>query len=272
MPRKFELILYATVILAVIFRYSSSPEDTNGNEGGGIRSTLPSGQGGLPTDLADSVVVQIDKRGQSGVGTAFAVSDGGSYVTARHVVEGCNDVSLLLAGNEYGLRAVSRAMNRDFSLLQTETLKGEPFELSERRPKRGETGFMMGFPQGKPADVQAVAIGRTEMRTQGRYRAKEPVVAWVERERTPRFRGALGGISGGPVFDGEGRIVGTVVAGAPRRGRVYTTDPRVFREANLLGGRPTTFNRDTITEKNYADIGAKYRRTARIAQVYCRVT
>lgn len=272
MPRKLEFLLYATVILAVIFRYSAGLDDASDRMGVGIRSTVPSGPGGLPTDLAESVVVQIDKRGQSGVGTAFAVSNGGSYVTARHVVEGCSDVSLLLAGNEYGLRTVSRAMNRDFSLLQTETLKGEPFELSERRPKRGETGFMMGFPQGKPADVQAVAIGRTEMRTQGRYRAKEPVVAWVERERIPGFRGALGGISGGPVFDSEGRIVGTVVAGAPRRGRVYTTDPRVFREANLLGDRPETFDRDIITATNYANIGTKYRRTARIAQVYCRVT
>lgn len=270
MPRKLEYFLYAAVILTVIFRYSGAPEGGS-DIGSGIRSTIPP-KGGLPSDLAQSVVVQIDKRSQSGVGTAFSVEGDGTYVTARHVVEGCHNVSLVVDGRQYGLQSVSRTMNRDFSILKAESLKGAPFELSSRRPKRGEAGFMMGYPQGNPADVQAVAIGRTEMRTQGRYRAKEPVVAWVERERKPGFRGALGGISGGPVFDENGLIVGTVVAGAPRRGRVYTTDPKVFSETNLLNSGTADIPSDQITPQNYSDIGDRYRSRARIAQVYCRVT
>ncbi len=273
--RRFEFILYAIAILYFIGRYAG--EDVGPRRGHGIvpkpdaAIVLPDGAR-LPRDISSSVVVDIDQKSKASVGTAFAVDADGTFVSARHVIEGCDAISLI----EDGRRAIpvqlyAKANNRDFAILKSGSVKPKPFELSLEAPRRGDDGFMMGYPQGEPADVRATVIGKTVMRSRGRYSARERVIAWVERERRPGFSGSLGGISGGPVFDGEGRIIGTVVAGAPRRGRVYTTAPRVFAEAGLVPQSGVVAASESITPANFDEKADAYRSSLRIAQVYCSV-
>jgi len=277
MRRKIEFALYFIAILFFIVRYA--------NEGGEDRSSrAPANQppavllpddASLPRDEGD-VLVELDPTVHSGVGTAFSVDNKGTYVTARHVIDGCTEV--FFVRTQGGLEKVASSAsrrNRDFAIIKAIRSTDFHLKLSSREMRRGSDGFMMGFPQGNPADVRATVIGHTEMRSSGRYRMREPVIAWVERERLPGFGGSLGGISGGPVFDGDGNVVGTVVAGAPRRGRVYTTHPRVFGETGLLkastqGRTPTLSN--GITAENYHSIGKTLRASGAIRQVYCRVS
>ena len=276
MKRGFEFILYAALILFFLVRYSNIETDTPRRP---MPSRTPQGaaillpeSAALPRDISSTVVVDVENTRQNSVGTAFAVDGSGTYVSARHVVEGCSRVSLINAQSRVATTLISKANNRDFAVLSAVSLKSEPFNLSLKAPRRGEDGFMMGFPQGAPADVRATVIGSTVMRSQGRYSARERVVAWVERERRPKFGGSLGGISGGPVLDEQGRIVGTVVAGAPRRGRVYTTNPIVFSEAGLVTSATESLPASTrLTKENFDQEAAKYRRQMRIAQVYCEV-
>lgn len=277
MKRGFEFILYAAIILFFVARYSNMDSDTPRRPMPGQIPTeaavlLPD-SAVLPSDLSSTVIVEVERTSQNSVGTAFAVDGAGTYVSARHVIEGCSRVSLINVNRRVPTRLVSKATNRDFAVLHVESLKPEPFSLSLKVPRRGEDGFMMGYPQGAPADVRATVIGSTVMRSQGRYSAREQVVAWVERERRPSFGGSLGGISGGPVLDSSGRIVGTVVAGAPRRGRVYTTNPRVFLEAGLVEPSEADLSpsKTHLTPQNFDREAAKYRRQMRIAQVYCEV-
>ena len=277
MRRKIEFALYFIAILFFIIRYA----DEGGED---RRSRAPANQppavllpddASLPRDEGD-VLVELDPTVHSGVGTAFSVDNEGTYVTARHVIDGCSDV--FFVHSQGGLEKVASyaaQRNRDFAIIKAIRSTDFHLQLSSREMRRGNDGFMMGFPQGNPADVRATVIGHTEMRSSGRYRMREPVIAWVERERLPGFGGSLGGISGGPVFDGAGNVVGTVVAGAPRRGRVYTTHPRVFGETGLLkaseqGRTPTLSN--GITAENYHSIGKTLRTSGAIRQVYCRVS
>ena len=238
MRRTFEFAFYTVFILFFILRYASGdsvaprrPIAENPSPGPAV--ILPRGAA-LPRDVSSTVVVDVDEKTGASVGTAFSVDNAGTYVSARHVVEGCDRLALIRGRRVLSARLLAKASNRDFAILKADDVSAAPFELSLDVPVRGDDGFMMGYPQGVPADVHATVIGATVMRSKGRYNTRERVVAWVERERRPGFSGSLGGISGGPVLDARGRIVGTIVAGAPRRGRVYTTNPQVFAEAGLV--------------------------------------
>ncbi len=277
MKRRFEFILYAAVILFFLVRYTNVDSDIPRRP---IPDRIPADaaillpeNARLPSDISPTVIVDVARTSQNSVGTAFAVDANGTYVSARHVVEGCSTVSLINAGRRVAARLVAKATNRDFAILKVDSLTPEPFALSVDVPRRGDDGFMMGYPQGSAADVHATVIGSTVMRSKGRYNARERVVAWVERERRPQFGGSLGGISGGPVLDGQGRIVGTVVAGAPRRGRVYTTNPAVFSEVGLVtAATPAPTSSTQLTKGNFDKAATRFRRQMRIAQVYCEVS
>jgi len=281
--RKLEFGLYLAVLLFFIVRYANVDLDEDRRRGG------PPGRPPVaaPKDPAvflpdnallprqeGDVLVELEREVHNSVGTAFAVDGAGTYVTARHVIDGCGKVYFVLARG--GLVEVASAVsegNRDFAILRVKQNNAFHLILSGHEMGRGTEGFMMGFPQGDPADVRATVIGTTEMRSTGRYRAREPVIAWVERERRPGFGGSLGGISGGPVFDSNGNVVGTVVAGAPRRGRVYTTHPKVFAETGLLSGSKegrTPILRSGISPGNFDSIGKSLRASGAIRQVYCQ--
>ncbi|WP_262692423.1 S1 family peptidase [Kordiimonas aestuarii] len=279
MRRGREILLYIVIIVAVIFRYAADGGD-------GPRRPAPDlprvdeapilvpDDSPLPGNDGRGVTVELDREVKSGVGTAFAVDGEGTFITARHVVDGCGKVYLVRGPRQLEpvVSAVSET-SRDFAVLRARGLKPDYVSLSRTSPKRGDDGYMMGFPQGKAADVRATVIGTTEMRSVGRYSMREPVLAWVERERRPTFGGSLGGISGGPVFDAEGYVVGTVVAGAPRRGRVYTTHPRVFADAGFLRdmnrGDAGHALRGGVTRDDFDGKGKALRAGRTIAQVYC---
>lgn len=275
MRRRFEFFFYAIFILYFIVRYAGEGDAGPRRPAPDIRLpersvALPDGAS-LPRDISSTVVVEIDQKRQASVGTAFAVDDAGTYVSARHVIEGCDAIALIRSNYAVPTQLIAKASNRDFAILRSADLQVVPFELSLDAPRRGDDGYMMGFPQGSPADVRATVIGATVMKSRGRYATRERVIAWVERERRPGFSGSLGGISGGPVFDGNGRIVGTVVAGAPRRGRVYTTNPEVFAEAGLAPQSSSRSVRTNLTAENFDERADRFRADLRIAQVYCAV-
>ena len=276
MKRRFEFILYAAVIIFFLVRYTNVdghiPRRPVPDRIPQEAAVLLPDNALLPSDISATVLVDVERSGKNSVGTAFAVDGSGTYVSARHVVEGCTTVSLISAGRKVATRLVAKSTNRDFAVLKVDRLTPTPFALSLEVPRRGDDGFMMGYPQGVAADVRATVIGSTVMRSKGRYNARERVVAWVERERRPNFGGSLGGISGGPVLDSQGRIVGTVVAGAPRRGRVYTTNPAVFSEAGLVTiSTPVPAGTAQLTRSNFDKEAMRFRSQMRIAQVYCEV-
>lgn len=274
MRRSLEYLLYAAAILFFIVRYANvdveSPRRAAPKPPPGPSVRLPD-YAGLPRDISSTVVVDIEQKRQASVGTAFAVDNEGTYVSARHVIQDCDAIALIRDRQAIPTQLQAVANNRDFAILKTDQVRVRPFELTTEAPTRGDDGFMMGYPQGVPADVRATVIGETVMKSRGRYNTRERVIAWVERERRPRFSGSLGGISGGPVLDADGRIVGTVVAGAPRRGRVYTTNPQVFAEAALVATASETARKDNISNTNFDEIADEYRSRLRIAQVYCSV-
>ena len=220
--------------------------------------------------------VAIPAETRNSIGTAFSLDRRGTWMTARHVVDGCARV-LIVTEPRRGLRVDRTYIHprADLAILQTRA-GATALALTRQKLRRGQTGFHFGFPDGKPAAVQSVLIGRRQMRSVGRYHVVEPVVAWADRVRVPDSHGGLGGISGGPALDANGAIVGVTVAGSKRRGRIYTTALSSIASAldrsgvgSGIGAGQGGGRRDRIDGRNFASIGAALRRRLTVALVYC---
>lgn len=184
--------------------------------------------------LPREVVVRVPKKTPS-VGTAFAVDRHGHWLTARHVVDGCTQV-WIMTGPRRGI-PVTRIVphpNADLSVLST-TRAAPPLEV-RRALEAGREAFNFGFPHGQPGAVYSNFLGTTRLRTHGRYSILAPVYVWAERLRVPSFEGTLGGLSGGPLLDRSGAVIGVAQAEAPRRGRIFSAVPPSLLAALKIAG------------------------------------
>ena len=213
----------------------------------------------------ERILVQIDSP-RSGIGTAFTADADGEWITARHVVDSCDLIGVKI-GQRRLLRveSVDLLENADLAVLRTGWARA-PIPTDIGTPRQvGENGFFFGYPQGRPGEVVATLLSRGRMEVRGRYRSDEPVLVWTEVVRTAGLRGSLGGMSGAPVLDADGEVVGVVSAETPRRGRVYTVAPRVLdRIVDDSGVEAQAIGLD-----DFALQADRLRRDRRIAQVVC---
>lgn len=220
----------------------------------------------------ERVLVQVT-RPKDGVGTAFAVNEDGQWLTARHVVDGCDSVSLLVAPNRYvPVQNVYISDDYDLAILQTSQSQN-PVALDTNGDLRiGTYGYHVGYPQGRPGEAVSRLLSRSNMVSSGRRKGREPVLAWAETGRTRGLDGSLGGLSGGPVYDSEGRVRGVIVAESPRRGRIYTAAPETVsrflnqKGVNVVGERPQAFDPGT-----YGRNADTIRRNLQVVKVACDV-
>jgi serine protease Do len=218
-----------------------------------------------------SVVVQMNEETAPTSGTAFSVADDGVWMTARHVVEGCKQVAMIVAPGRGVETQVQIDPRGDAAILTTEG--GAPaMPLGLDLPlRRGDRAFHPGFPQGQAGEVTSRLLGRETLVIHGRSARSEPVLVWAEVGRTDGLTGDLSGLSGAPALDAAGRVIGVTIAEAPRRGRIYTTAPETMREALAsTRRRPAAFALgEPITTENYGRVADSLRRDLRVAQVTC---
>ena len=220
----------------------------------------------------ERVLVQVTEP-KSGIGTAFAINESGQWLTARHVVDGCDAVALLVAPNQYVLaRRVVVSERYDLALIETRTSR-YPVNLDTGDDLRvGTHGYHVGDPQGRPGEAASRLLARSSLVTGGIRKSQETVLAWAETGRTQGLMGPLGGMSGGPVYDNEGRVRGVIVAESARRGRIYTAAPETIASfieeqgVELVGERPRPFTPDSYGRE--ADFA---RRQLQVVKVACEV-
>jgi serine protease Do len=271
-------IVVITVIVLVLFRVDQRQDapEAYRNESPETGSFLPP-----PSQYDPAVLVEVGPVA-SGMGSAFAISPDGWWLTARHVVDGCQAVGLIVSrGAAVRVVDVKRAQFADIALLRTEGPTVEPgveteprralsLDTSERRFQIGQRAFHVGFPQGRPGEAYSRLIGRETLIARGRYNLEEPVLAWAELGRTSGLRGSLAGISGGPALASNGQVIGITVAESSRRGRIYTASPasilRLLRVEQVEAqGTPG----ERLTPDNYGQASDDLRRTLAVAQVVC---
>lgn len=217
--------------------------------------------------LVREAVIDVEPRTSSGTGTAFAVADG-VWMTARHVIEGCSKSGIQVDHKRaMRIKTTVHHPNADVSLVFTERA-ADAFPVATSADVT--IGFHIGFPAGDPGALHGKRLGTTRLRYDGAYRVRETVTAWSEVSRLPPGTGSLGGMSGGPVFDDRGRVIGVVLAEAQRRGRTYTATPQTMAETAQIAG--LDLNRGTGQAMSETDYGAAARdliRGLRVARVLC---
>lgn len=222
-----------------------------------------------PSERDPEFLVELGPR-QSSSGTAFPVAPG-VWMTARHVAGDCDRVGIVT-----GPRRATRGSgvivhgNADLALFRA-GVRAPPVAVGAEDLRIGQAGYHFGYPRGEPGAMRSQLLGRGTMRSSGRYSTREPVLAWAEIERVPDSQEPLSGISGGPVFDSSGRLIGVHVAGSIRRGRSFTTAPRSMRELWERAGLtpPTAGPVPPLGPDNFAAVGARLRHDLIVAKAVC---
>jgi S1-C subfamily serine protease len=159
-------------------------------------------------------------------------------VTNAHVVAGERDTHVLLGGREPGrpAEAVHFDPRNDVAILRVGGLDAPALPLAQD-PATGTSAAILGFPLNGPFDVRAGRLGVTRRVTSSDAYGRGP----VERTMTA-LRGLVrSGNSGGPMVDGDGRVVTTIFAATTRGPRGgYGVPNQVVRRALAGAGGPVS--------------------------------
>ena len=191
-------------------------------------------------DAAASVVKVLGTACGLGVEGSGWVAGDDLVVTNAHVVAGERDTRVLLGGREPGrdAQALHFDPRNDLAVLRVDGLGAPPLRLAQD-PREGTSAAILGFPLNGPFDVRPGRLGVTRRVRSADAYGRGPVV----RSMTA-LRGLVrSGNSGGPMVDGDGRVVTTIFAattGAVQAGGYGVPNAIVSRALSDLGGPVST--------------------------------
>jgi serine protease Do len=213
--------------------------------------------------------------GMTSRGTSFPLGNG-LWLTARHVVDvDCGQLILIIAGANVQAHIKYLDRNADLAVLQTGPVAASALPIESASPASDESAYAFGFPKGVLGGTEDQLMGRARMKLGGRLMGTAPVLTWAELQRYPDDLPSLAGISGGPMLDDSGHVIGIIVAASVRRGRNYTVAPeilhKVLEELRLTKQQEAqTPARDVVTPPVSLDQSANaLSKNARIAETYC---
>ena len=95
--------------------------------------------------------------------------------------------------------------------------------------------------------------------------------AWAAVGPPDGLQGSLAGLSGAPVLDAKGEVVGVTLAESPRRGRIYAAPRRTISAALAAAGQTAAAfaQGQPITTDNYGRAADVLRRELSVAEVVC---
>ncbi|HVY83890.1 MAG TPA: serine protease [Caulobacterales bacterium] len=263
-------LIYVLAIGAIFFLLSRIDEHANAPpappEEPQAGSSLP------PPSTYDPEILVDTGPASSGLGTAFAISEDGWWLTSRHVVDSCEQVGIIVArGAAVPVKERRIASFADLALLKTDVAPvALAVDTSEDHFTVGQRAYHVGYPQGRPGEAYSRLVGRENLISRGRYSFEEPVLVWAQIGRTEHLEGSLAGISGGPAIASNGIVVGVTVAESARRGRLYTASPSSIRR--LLQVEHVTAEGDPAPRMRPDDYGEQadnLRRSLAVAQIIC---
>ena len=237
-----------------------------------VRRPLPAAS---PNDPIVSVNAEAIPPHAVATGTAFSVASG-LWFTARHVANGdCQRVLIILGRAATPAEIKYLAPEADLALLQTRPAPAPALPISRDALSIGDSGYSFGFPHQQLGGFSATLMGRSRMRLEGRLQGTGPVLVWAEDQRYPDTLEALPGISGGPMFNTRGNVVGIMVAASSRRGRTYSVAPEILQDAEQQFSyfAPATFETPaaevTGPDVSLPDAAAALQHDARIVPTVC---
>ncbi len=220
------------------------------------------------------IIVRTETRTRHVTGTAFSVDLRGVWVTARHVADSCAQIGILVGSTYLPAHVTYSHPAADLAILATS--RGTPaLPPADRSPEIGQDGFSLGFPHGQLGAAHSNLLGRSRMQLTGHLTGIAPILTWAEAKRFPDDLPSLGGLSGAPIVDAEGNVVGVHVASSQRRGRIHSVAPEIIDEARRETASSITHLREPVDGiRIHRDALPQLVSTAtersRIAKIYCR--
>ncbi len=205
-------------------------------------------------------------------GTAFAVVDGGLWLTARSQVAGCDRVALKVAEGRAVTAQVQPGGDPQLAVLKTDGgPPGLPLSPAAGPGRNGARAFLVGFPRQAPGEASAMLMTTGLMKSGFRGQPPAPVRVWAETGRTENMKGALSGLVGAPVIGADHQVQGVVLRQDQDRARFYAAAPEAI--ARILadaGARPQpAVPAEPISVSNYGLAADGLRRSGQVAQVLC---
>jgi serine protease Do len=212
------------------------------------------------------------QRGQRSVGTAFAVGAPGTWLTARHVIDGCERLQLRRGDVADPITVTYVHRSADIAVLRAPQA-GPPLPVTAGPLALGEDGFAFGIAgQGGPSAVHGALIGRARVLQSGRLSGTTEVTVWAERAIVPPGERWIGGMSGGPMLTAEGAVTGLLSVASQRRGRVFMVAPEVVSQVlrdNKIGFVPAGAEPAAATAASMERMRDTLLRRRTVAQVMC---
>ncbi|MEO8926524.1 MAG: serine protease [Caulobacteraceae bacterium] len=271
LPRPPDWLIYLAVVGALTWAAIAAQDRADVPPAPPPMPALPGPPLAPASPFDPAAVVKTPATPGPGTGAAFSVAAGGVWLTARHVVEGCARVAVVVAPGSAVAAAVRMDPSSDTAVLFT---KGGAPAVPLAPPtllRQGAVAFHPGFPGGRAGEAASRLVGRRRLTTHGRGARPQPVLAWAQIGRTADLPASLAGLSGAPALDGAGQAVGVTIAQAPRRGLIYTTTPGSLRAALAAAGvrlAPGAAG-EPITVANYGRVADDLRRDLRVVPVVC---
>jgi len=163
---------------------------------------------GVVRQVAPSVV-KIEGEGCGGIvdGSGFVARDD-LVITNAHVVAGVTQPQVIDGNGRHKTTVVWFDPNLDFAVLRTSNLAGDPLPIATQLMPTGTQSTVLGYPGGGAfkADPAAIiesftAIGRNIYDQENTSREVYSLKADI-----------IGGNSGGPLVDKDGRVIGIIFA------------------------------------------------------------
>jgi S1-C subfamily serine protease len=237
-----------------------------------VRRPLPAA---APSDPLIAVETEGVPPGMIAEGTSFPIA-AGTWLTARHVANSsCRRLIMVINGRKLAAQIAYLHPQSDLALLKTQGATGPALPLESADVIESETGYSFGFPQQKLGATQDRLMGRSRMQLNGMLGGIGPILSWAEAARFPDTLPALSGMSGGPMLDESGRVVGILVAASVRRGRVHTVAPEILQATeksfalDTASASATPAREVTGDDVSLSNAASALRQEGRIVETYC---
>lgn len=280
-PRLPDWLVYSAVVVAVLVAARGRQENADAPPPPPISAEEAAlATGTLSETEAGEGEVRVPKSlSPSQTGTAFSIAQSGVWLTARHVVQDCRQVAVIVAAGRGVVAEVRLDPRADIAVLLTQG-GTPPLPMATEVPAvAGALAFHPGFPQGSAGEVASRYLGQQTLHGRGRAARDQLVLGWAEVGRTEGLSGSLAGLSGAPTLDVAGQVVGMTLSETPRRGKIYSTTPSTLAAAlRLAGPAKAKQNPDSaldgaigepITVENYGRVADGLRRDLRVVRVAC---
>ena len=114
--------IYSVALVGVLYvLLSQNDDDANAPQAIPEEYQLPNVALPAPSIFDEEVLVEVEENAGPGVGTAFALARPGMWMTARHVVEGCQDLAIRVGPSRIvSVRKFETDQAGDMALLYTD--------------------------------------------------------------------------------------------------------------------------------------------------------